>query len=251
MAPKRKRLSFDELTETEFEGFCFDLLGELGFVNVDWRKGTGLKSSPADRGRDIVAQLRRTDVDRSEHLETWFVDAKRYLKGVPAEKLQSALAWSEAKSPSVLLFIISNFLSNSAKDFLEEYRRTRVPKFRIKVWEKPQLLKLTSKKRFLLDQYGLLPDSRRSQTQILKAEQEMYDRRWYDRHQMWVHAVKAGKDKPDSDTWKSAEASARQIEKKYGKKNLGPYSDFKWGELFGRHATLRWVLGDDWNNGDT
>jgi hypothetical protein len=49
-------LSFEALDATEFEQFCFDLLQELGFVNVDWRKGTGLRSSPADRGRDIVAQ---------------------------------------------------------------------------------------------------------------------------------------------------------------------------------------------------
>jgi hypothetical protein len=34
-------ISFDELNETEFEEFCYDLLIELGFVNVDWRKGRG------------------------------------------------------------------------------------------------------------------------------------------------------------------------------------------------------------------
>ena len=33
-------ISFANLDETDFEGFCFDLLIELGFVNVDWRKGT-------------------------------------------------------------------------------------------------------------------------------------------------------------------------------------------------------------------
>jgi hypothetical protein len=29
---------------------------ELGFANVDWRKGTPLDESPADQGRDIQAQ---------------------------------------------------------------------------------------------------------------------------------------------------------------------------------------------------
>ncbi|MDN5750803.1 MAG: hypothetical protein L0H64_20230 [Pseudonocardia sp.] len=43
-----QQLEFDRLDETEFEEFCFELLGELGFVNLDWRKGTALKGSPAD-----------------------------------------------------------------------------------------------------------------------------------------------------------------------------------------------------------
>jgi hypothetical protein len=47
-------ISFDGLSSSDFEGFCADLLNETGFVNVDWRKGTGLATSPADKGRDIA-----------------------------------------------------------------------------------------------------------------------------------------------------------------------------------------------------
>jgi hypothetical protein len=56
-------VNFGALSPTGFEEFCFDLMSETGFVNVDWRKGTPKESSPADRGRDIVAQLERRDVD--------------------------------------------------------------------------------------------------------------------------------------------------------------------------------------------
>jgi hypothetical protein len=62
------KLDFDALDETEFEEFCFDLRNELGFVNVDWRKGTGLRASPADHGRDIEADLERSDVDGARHV---------------------------------------------------------------------------------------------------------------------------------------------------------------------------------------
>jgi HJR/Mrr/RecB family endonuclease len=55
-SPKR-RLSFNKMSDTEFEEFAYDLLEELGFVNLDWRKGTGKKTSPSDSGRDIVAYL--------------------------------------------------------------------------------------------------------------------------------------------------------------------------------------------------
>lgn len=43
-------MPYDDLTDTQFEEFCFELMQELGFVNVDWRKGTGLNASPAEGG---------------------------------------------------------------------------------------------------------------------------------------------------------------------------------------------------------
>ena len=131
------------MNETDFEEFCFELLVEIGFVNVDWRKGTALPSSPADRGRDIVGQLERTDVDGSKHLETWFVDCKHYAKGVPPERLQGLLAWAHAERPHTALVIASGFLSNPAKDYLNDYELNNRPPFRIKYWERPVLDRLT------------------------------------------------------------------------------------------------------------
>jgi HJR/Mrr/RecB family endonuclease len=61
--PAPKNISFDNLDSTDFEEFCHDLLIEMGFVNVDWRKGTPKRASPSDRGRDLVAQRRLSDVD--------------------------------------------------------------------------------------------------------------------------------------------------------------------------------------------
>lgn len=61
--PASGRLSFENLDPTDFEEFCYELLKQLGFVNLDWRKGTPKKASPSDRGRDLVGQLERVDVD--------------------------------------------------------------------------------------------------------------------------------------------------------------------------------------------
>src|SRR6266851_2120605 len=133
--------SFDQLTEVEFESFCYDLLCEMGFINIDWRKGTGLASSPSDRGRDIECQLRVTDIDGEVYTETWFVECKHYKQGVPIEKLQNALAWAASERPDKLLVIVSNFLSNPTKDALKSYINKQKPSFLIKVWEKPLLEK--------------------------------------------------------------------------------------------------------------
>jgi hypothetical protein len=151
-----KAFSLNHLNEVEFEQLCYDLLDELGFVNINWRKGTGLPSSPADRGRDIECELPKTDIDGSKHFEKWFVQCKHHIKGVPPEKIQGILAWATAEGPDTALIIVSNFLSNPAKDFLENYERTERPRFRIKFWERPDLEKLTLGKSRLLRKYKVV-----------------------------------------------------------------------------------------------
>jgi hypothetical protein len=53
------------------------------------------------------------------------------------------------------------------------------------------------------------------------------------------------------DVWERALKAARRVEKKRGKKNLGPWSDLEWGMINGKLSALRWVLGDDWDMLDT
>ena len=59
-----------------------------------------------------------------------------------------------------------------------------------------------------------------------------------------------GKDTP-RDIVKGALFAARRVEKKYGRKNLGPYADFEWGMINGKLSALRWILGDEWDMLDT
>ncbi len=151
----RPPFNFNSLTSTDFEEFCFDLLKSLNFVNLSWRKGTGLSTSPSDQGRDIEAQLPRSEVDGSHHVERWFIECKHYEKGVPPEKLQSGIAWANAERPDMLLFCVSNFLSNPAKQYLEDFVRNNAPTYRIKVWERKDLEHLTAEKYDLRRRYRL------------------------------------------------------------------------------------------------
>lgn len=131
------KLDFSALSDTDFEEFTFHLLTRLGFINVDWRKGTAHDNSPSDSGRDIVCQQIREDIDKTKLMETWFVDCKHYRKGVPPRDVQNLLTWAEAERPHTALIVASGFLSNPAKDYLEKYKRNRTPPFRIKYWERP------------------------------------------------------------------------------------------------------------------
>lgn len=245
-----KTISFNNLSPTEFEEFCFDLLQRLGFFNIDWRKGTGLKTSPADRGRDIVFQREYPDVDGTKYFETWFVECKHYTKGLPTKELQNLLSWANAERPDGVIIIVSNFLSNSAKDYLENYRKNNKPAYKIKYWERPMLEKLVKNKISLLRKYNLLSDPMRNVKDILTAEEEFYDKVWYDRHQLLKNGGHLCKDTPP-DILKGSFSSEKKIEKKYGKNNLGPYDDFERGMINGKLSALRWVLGDDWDMLDT
>jgi len=243
----KQSITFDHLNDVQFEEFCFNMLQELKFVNIDWRKGTGKKTSPSDRGRDIVCQEVHTDIDQSVHLETWFIDCKHFKKGVPPTELQNLLTWAEAERPSVALIIVSNFLSNPCKDYLDDYRKNRKPPFKIKIWERPNIEQLICKKITLLRKYELINDPIRGIQTIVKAEEEYFDKVWYNRHQILRWKVNAGKEKIDPEIWRGALKAAKRIENKLGRKNLGPYDDFDWGMINGKLSALRWVLGDEWD----
>ena len=96
----------------------------------------------------------------------------------------------------------------------------------------------------------------RTKKEIEKEAQITEDKVWYGRHQCLMEKVypKELKENPKSEKAgfiKGGIKAAKEMEKEYGKKNLGPYSEMDWGMLCGKLETLRWVLGEDWNSLDT
>jgi hypothetical protein len=107
----------------------------------------------------------------------------------------------------------------------------------------------------------------RRASEISDAIEELTDRVWYDRYMVARYKIQTGKTKiiakkdfgPEhyhdsansklvvDDVWKGALKSAKRVEKKYGKNNLGPYSKFEWGMINGKLSALRWVFGEDWD----
>lgn len=104
-------------------------------------------------------------------------------------------------------------------------------------------------------------------TEIVAAIDELTDKVWYDRHQVLRQRIEEGKIalveretfpvedhtvRPiQRDIWEGALKGASRVEKKYGIKNLGPWSEFEWGMINGKLSALRWVLGDEWDMLDT
>ena len=107
----------------------------------------------------------------------------------------------------------------------------------------------------------------RGLTEILQAEDLLFHQVWYNRHWGLRIGVQEGRIKvvekatyprrpgtPETiqrDVWKMALKAAARVERRYGKKNLGPWDDFEWGMINGKLSALRWVLGDEWDMLDT
>jgi len=107
----------------------------------------------------------------------------------------------------------------------------------------------------------------RGLTEILEAEDLLFHQVWYNRHWNMRIGIEEGKIKVvDKETYprpagspetierevlKGALTAARRVQRRYGKKNLGPWDDFEWGMINGKLSALRWVLGDEWDMLDT
>lgn len=90
----------------------------------------------------------------------------------------------------------------------------------------------------------------------------LMDQVWLSRHQMLCSAVARGETRivnrktvyaNDGDrfisrkTWENALKSATRTEKRLGRENLGPWSDFDVGMLNGKLSALRWAQGGEWD----
>lgn len=111
-------------------------------------------------------------------------------------------------------------------------------------------------------------DEARGLSEILKAEDLLFYQVWYNRHWNRRIGIEQGKIKIveretpqkqrsrrestiQQDIWEGALRAAKRVEKRYGKENLGPWTDFEWGMINGKLSALRWVLGDEWDMLDT
>jgi Restriction endonuclease len=108
-----------KLNDAQFEEVCFELLTRLGFKELVWRRGG------ADDGRDIEGQFAVTSPLFGTYDERWFFECKRYEEGVPAEELNSKIAWADAEKPKHLAFFVSSHLTNSARNWLEKISRDK------------------------------------------------------------------------------------------------------------------------------
>jgi hypothetical protein len=91
----------------------------------------------------------------------------------------------------------------------------------------------------------------RTLDEIVEAEQEFFDRIWYERHLMFRHKYESDKrQRADEGTYQVALEAAERVRNR--RPDLRPVADdFEWGMWNGKLSALRWVLGSEWDFLDT
>jgi hypothetical protein len=90
----------------------------------------------------------------------------------------------------------------------------------------------------------------RTQSEILEAEQEFFDRVWHERHLVHVDKHEAGESRMTDEIYAMAVKAAESA--RLERPDLRPVeSDFEWGMWNGKLSALRWVLGEEWDFLDT
>lgn len=98
----------------------------------------------------------------------------------------------------------------------------------------------------------LVREEPRTLTEILEAEQELYDKVWYVRQLIRNEKIETGEHDPlPSGLEEQAGEAMRAIEERYGIDNVGPWDDWGWGFINGKLSALRWVIGSEWDFLDT
>jgi hypothetical protein len=140
-------IDFQRLTDSAFEEMCFDLLLRRGYEGLVWRK------AGADSGRDIQGRLRVNHTLVGPYDELWFIECKRFGRGVGPEELQTKIAWADAERPDHLLFFVSSHLTNGCREWLNKIRGQKP--YRIHVVEGKPLIDVLLQHQELLERYCL------------------------------------------------------------------------------------------------
>lgn len=140
-----KKINFDKISSTEFEELCFEIILRHRFSKVIWRQGG------ADNGRDIEAKLSINNSFIGQYEQKFFFECKKYEKGVPPEKLYSKVAWADAERPQHLVIIVSSYLSNNCRTWIEKIEKQKP--YHIHIIEGKDLIKLITPHIDLLNKY--------------------------------------------------------------------------------------------------
>ena len=130
MIYKKEDIAFDQITPSEFERLCYELMLKYGFTELTWRQGG------ADNGRDIEGFLYFNNQLQQQKTK-WFFECKRYVAGVNVDDLSSKIAWADAEKPDYLVFFVTSYLTTPTKSWLEKISKDKF--YRIVILEGEEL----------------------------------------------------------------------------------------------------------------
>ncbi len=97
-----KAVSWDLVSDSEFEKLAFFLLKEEDFYNLKWF-GRGGGDKGRDKGRDLVGFTYEEPITGQRHEKKWVIQCKHYTKPLNKSVLKEDLAKAEQHNPDYWL----------------------------------------------------------------------------------------------------------------------------------------------------
>lgn len=117
-------LDFSEIDPVQFENLVFHLIDEMGFSNIQWRKG-GEGNSATDGGRDLEATFWSVQPAASYEHKYWF-EVKHRTGQLEKSQVQNTVLNASGHGKTDNLVIVTNkTISNPTLDWIKEVQLKR------------------------------------------------------------------------------------------------------------------------------
>ncbi|MDQ1230990.1 restriction endonuclease [Sphingomonas sp. SORGH_AS_0879] len=141
-------VSLNDLSPTNFENLCFDIIKGMAFKNPVWR------TPGADGGRDIEAMRTFVDPTFVSNQEKWFIECKRYESAVSWPTIHEKIAHAEALDADYLFMMTTSSASPTSIDRINAWNAlNKRPKVRF--WGGHEIEAHVALKKEILFKYGL------------------------------------------------------------------------------------------------
>lgn len=138
-------IRFSNLTSSQFEELCYDLLRQIGFQKMIWRQGG------ADNGRDIEGYWVSSHPILGLQEDKWFFECKNHSNGIDPDDISSKFAWADSEDIFALVIVVSSYLTNNCRTWIE--KRVKGSKYKVHVIENKQLIELLNNNQNLILKY--------------------------------------------------------------------------------------------------
>ncbi len=117
----QEALDFSDISAVDFENLIFHLLDEMGFLNIQWRKG-GEGNSATDGGRDLEATFWNVGPSIAKEDKYWF-EVKYRSNQLEKSQVQKTILNASCDSSKDHLVIVTNkTISNPTLDWIANFR---------------------------------------------------------------------------------------------------------------------------------
>lgn len=141
---EKTQYSWNRISPADFENLIFFLLDDMGFKNLEWRKG-GEGISSTDGGRDLEATFTKIEPGDRVELEKWWIEVKYRSKNLSPRIVKESVLNSVGRDGvDVFTIVTSGTISNNTLDWIKDFQSNHSTP-RIRIWQRHDIERILRK----------------------------------------------------------------------------------------------------------